>query len=116
MTAALSRVSARRTVLGAVELRCEPLLEEVLDALGRAALRDPDRLLALLVESGEAQAGLDDDADRRSIRPVDLAAIRDDLCTLADYGHATTILPPATARRLHHELGTALHHTERTAA
>lgn len=110
----LHRVSARRTVLGHVKLRVEPLLEEVLDALGRAAVDDPDGLLALLVELGQAQADLDDDRVRRL---PNLQAIRDDIATHARIGQATVLLTPATARRLHDQLGDALaDRTERTAA
>lgn len=111
-------ISASRTPLGAVVLRVDPIRDEVLDALGRAALRDPDELLSLLTQLGQAQADLDDDHSPRSVRPVDLAAIRDDLLTLADYGHPTTILTEPTAMELHWQLHSALETqpAERTAA
>ena len=113
-------VSVRRTPLGGIVLRADPIQEAVIDALAVAWLDDDkaDELEALLRERGRALRALDSDQPRRRWQtPLpDLAGNLADICTHADLGWATTPLDTDDARRLHHQLGNALHHTERNAA
>jgi hypothetical protein len=107
------RISARRTMFGAVELRADPIRDDTLDAVARAYLRDPDEIGSLLAELGRGLRDLDDDHARRL---PNLDGIRDDLCTHAGLGYATTRLDQTTARRLAGELADATHDTGREAA
>lgn len=114
-------LSVRRTPLGGIVLRADPIQEAVIDALAVAFLDDDkaDELEALLRERGRALRALDSDQPRRRWQtPLpDLAGNLDDICTHANLGHATTPLGTDDARRLHHQLGVALQvRDERNAA
>lgn len=114
-------LSVRRSPLGGLVLRADPIQEAVIDALAVAFLDDEraDALEALLRERGRALRALDTDETRRRWQtPLpDLAGNLDDILEHAGLGWATTPLTTHDARRLHHQLGAALQvRDERTAA
>lgn len=101
-------ISARRTAFGSVELRADPIRDDVIDALALAWTAHGDQLAELLEERGRMLRSLDHDGPGRL---PDLGGNLDDILTHAGLGYATTTLDRATARRLATELRQAAGHT-----